>query len=374
MPNRLPEKLPSLDGLRGIAIALVFVHTTNVVEVSNSIFGSILPKMASIGWVGVQLFFVLSGFLITRYLLAHQGTPHYFKNFYGRRVLRIFPLYYATLIFFFVVLPWAGLAPQGIRDDQSRQIWFWLFLSNWTEFIGFGGLSLPHLWSIAVEEQFYLLWPLVVWRTPPKRLIHICIAIALASLFSRFLMAINGANDMVVYTSTNARVDALVLGAASAALFTLPGMTEKLVKLRWVIFVASLIVTLAGAAITHNFGHLSFIGETFSYGFLACTFTLVLVWAIASEAAPQQSWMHRALSSAPLRILGKYSFGLYIFHVPLHIYMGLKLLEYVGWRDHPNDLHALIYLLLIGMGTFTLTWLSFHLLEKRFLVMKRYFI
>ena len=147
---------PALDVLRGIAILLVFFyHNFSFLQVFE------------FGWIGVDLFFVLSGFLITDILLSSQGGRNFFRNFYARRFLRIFPLYYITLIAFFLLAPYVFSQQNAdvVTYYNTNQLWFWSHLQNWL-FVNKGMSSSPmlsHFWSLAVEEQFYLFWPLIIF-------------------------------------------------------------------------------------------------------------------------------------------------------------------------------------------------------------------
>ena len=148
--------IPGLDGLRGVAILLVLVHMLNVLEIEHGMPAWVFGRISQIGWTGVQLFFVLSGFLITGILLDTQRSKNYFPAFYGRRTLRIFPLYFSVLTIAFVILPWLGSVPPAVAADRPHQIWLWTYLSNWAAIFDQGSKAFPHFWSLAVEEQFYL--------------------------------------------------------------------------------------------------------------------------------------------------------------------------------------------------------------------------
>jgi peptidoglycan/LPS O-acetylase OafA/YrhL len=365
--------LPALDGVRGIAIALVLVHTSNILQDWADPVGHVLLRMANLGWMGVQLFFVLSGFLITRNLLQMQGTTGYFQAFYGRRILRIFPLYYATLLFFFAVLPLLKHVPQAIQDDIPHQMWLWFFLSNWTQQLGLGGSSLPHFWSLAVEEQFYLLWPLVVYRRTSKQLLQICGAIVVVSLLARCVMVLSGAAPLLIYTSSICRMDALAMGAALAVWLQLPDSLNRLIEYRFRLLWAAAGLMLTGWLVSKGFGMTDPMGQTLGYSLLALVFTILIARAVAGENLPI-SFGQSLLCSKPLRALGKYSFAMYVFHAPLNSYVGMVWLEQLGWRQHPTTLQGLVYVIALSMGAFLLAWLSFHLLEKHFLRLKRFFV
>src|SRR5437763_217904 len=166
----VPGYIPQLDGLRGTAVIMVLIgHAASFVEG--------LPYAGMVEYVRftVDVFFVLSGFLITGILLDAKGSNHYFRNFYVRRVLRIFPLYYGFLFVFFILAP--ALRPptpggpfEGWRASQG---WFWSYLSNYQLLFPqwVRPYPLSHFWTLAVEEQFYLFWPTVVLLTSRKGLL-----------------------------------------------------------------------------------------------------------------------------------------------------------------------------------------------------------
>jgi peptidoglycan/LPS O-acetylase OafA/YrhL len=195
MPRTLPSYFPALDGVRGIAILWVVMHNLSVAEETllPSLGGRLLVAGLDGGWAAVTLFFALSGFLITGILLDGQKDPSYYRNFYVRRALRIFPLYYAVLFVAFFVLPLWGTLPPRLAVDESHQLWLWLYLSNWAEPYGMGGDAFPHFWSLAVEEQFYLLWPFLIRHRTPRAVVKLCLALAAAALVIRIGMFLAGA-------------------------------------------------------------------------------------------------------------------------------------------------------------------------------------
>jgi peptidoglycan/LPS O-acetylase OafA/YrhL len=161
---------PELDGLRGIAILLVTLYRcTKEIDPSLSTGFAWIRRVNEFGERGVDLFFVLSGFLITGILLKTKSRPHYFRNFIVRRALRIFPLYYLSLAIFLFVIP-SVIATQSFELPRSNQFYLWTYTSNvymsWTNAWSFGPLD--HFWSLAVEEHFYLIWPAVVFFLSPK--------------------------------------------------------------------------------------------------------------------------------------------------------------------------------------------------------------
>lgn len=373
----LPAHLPSLDGVRGLAIALVFVHTLNVLDRSGDLLGSSVARLAGMGWIGVQLFFVLSGFLITRNLLGLQGSPDYFRAFWGRRVLRIFPLYYGTLIFFFVLWPLVGTLPPQYAADVPQQWPLWLFVCNWTQAAGLGGMSLPHFWSLAVEEQFYLVWPFIVYRRTPRQIIGVFAVVFVLAMASRAWLLWAGYDPMQVYTFTISRMDALAAGAAAAAWLHMPGMLPRLVTQRWRLLAIALVVGAIGKLVPQGYGMVDPAGQILGYGLLSIVFALLVVVVACGDSVVVDSAAvarPRPLQWRVLRTLGKYSFAMYVFQSPLKSLVGEPMLQRLHWVPHPSTAQGVTYLAGMGLLTFAMAWLSYQLIEKRFLKLKRFFV
>ena len=162
--------IPALDGVRGLAVLMVMTfHFFQRDDWRHIPIGRALTSISHIGQTGVDLFFVLSGFLITGILLDAKGSPHYFRTFYVRRVLRIFPLQYVALAFFFFVLPLIANVPWVPFGDQ---LWGWLYAINLHTTFSSTEARLPgHFWSLAVEEHFYFIWPAVVLMCSRRRIV-----------------------------------------------------------------------------------------------------------------------------------------------------------------------------------------------------------
>jgi peptidoglycan/LPS O-acetylase OafA/YrhL len=150
----MQQKLPQLDGVRGLAIFLVILHNTSTMKLPG------LEGLVAYGWMGVDLFFVLSGFLITGILLDARNSLHFYRNFYARRCLRIWPLYYSLLFFMFVAIPLVHPSLASKILDSSRPCWsYLLFLQNFlTSSPNLAAGPLGVTWSLAVEELFCLVW------------------------------------------------------------------------------------------------------------------------------------------------------------------------------------------------------------------------
>jgi len=209
--------LPALDGVRGLAIlAVLLFHFAGEIHPVGAL-ERVLVRVLGYGSLGVDLFFALSGFLITDILVATHAAPHYFRSFYMRRALRIFPLYYAVLAVVFFALP---LVPALQGTDLGTlgrfQAWAWLYGVN--VFLALqGGWTmsyLTHFWSLAVEEHFYLFWPFLVWwlAPRPRRLMQAAGALAGLSFAARLLAAAQGVNPVALAVLTPFQLDALCLG------------------------------------------------------------------------------------------------------------------------------------------------------------------
>ena len=222
MDSKSSGHLPALDGVRGVAILLVIAHQLSPLDHPTSFVGKIVSRGFGAGWMGVQLFFVLSGFLITGILLDTQSAPNQLRSFFARRVLRIFPLYYATLLVGFVVLPLLGRGGPALAHNRAHQVWLWTYLSNWVVMTDAGSKAFSHFWSLAVEEQFYLLWPFVA-----RPLAAVLSTSASGSQGRRCLRSGGwraGMSSDAIYHFTITRMDALALGAAAAAAVRMPAL------------------------------------------------------------------------------------------------------------------------------------------------------
>ncbi|MEI6412092.1 MAG: acyltransferase, partial [Bacteroidota bacterium] len=183
-------RISSLDGVRGLATVMVLTGHFLFADVYRNQWWF---EMAHSGWLGVDLFFVLSGFLITGILLKSKGKPHYFREFYRRRFLRIFPLYYAVIIYAALAIVLIDRAPEHLWKGYDSLGWFLAFIPNfalafkndWLWQTNWAGLN--HLWSLAVEEQFYMFWPLIVWIMPRKLLGVSCAVLLCVGVVSRQL-------------------------------------------------------------------------------------------------------------------------------------------------------------------------------------------
>ena len=299
-----------LDGLRGIAILIVMIH-----RFWPRTDASLAADLAGAGWIGVDLFFVISGFLITGILLDTKGEPTYFRNFYVRRVLRIFPLYYLFVGAILVVFSWNP----AFREDAGSPLWYLFYLGNIPE--GLLGNDVPYwlgpVWSLAIEEQFYLTFPWVVAYTSRKRLTHILIGIlAFSPLVRLVTMLMDPAHERVQYLFTLCRLDTIAIGCLLAVFMKSVDVQRYRVQLRKLGFVvlggALVLAMLTGLDRTTGFG------RTLGYSYVAVGCASIVMLAMIARDQRSTAW----LRNVQLRYFGKLCFGLYLLHRPADTIVG----------------------------------------------------
>lgn len=334
--------IPGLDGLRACAFLLVLVwHVTTVT-----------------GWFGVDLFFVLSGFLITRILLQTRDKSRYFIHFYARRALRIFPLYYVFLL----------INPLGAMPREFTA-WFYGYASNFLIAREQHWVQPGHLWSLAVEEQFYLLWPVFLWLATSRGLGWSMLSVCLAAWGLRGIAWATDMAPLSIYVLPWFRSDAFAWGGLTAL-----GVTSGAAWYRWIVN-RRYVLTIACASIfalgmgIHPFEarhwYWPVIGATNLYVLSA----LLLVHILHSRrlAAFLDTW--------PLRAMGRISYGLYVWHlVMVEVAWAVARLR-VGSSDSIDITKSLVVqfafvlpLALVLSVLFALV--SWYLLERPFLRLK----
>jgi peptidoglycan/LPS O-acetylase OafA/YrhL len=333
--------------------------------------------VANYGAYGVELFFVLSGFLITGILYDTRNNPHYFRNFYIRRMLRIFPLYYGVLALVFFVAPLIPLL-QGPTLDYlvDRQAWAWLYAVN--IYIGKTGewsfSYLEHFWSLAIEEHFYFLWPLVVFLLAPRprALIAVSLATSLCAMLARLAGSLMGLSWWTTYTLTPFRLDGLALGAFLAVLARQPGGLARLVR------ALPRVVTTVGGLLAVTFVWTRLVSRQGLELVLPVRAELVLMllacllcWALV---APERLAVSRFFRSRIMVFLGTYSYGLYVYHHFISYYLTanrteLDLTRWLGSHGAAVALQAA----LAASASLAIAYVSYELFEKPFLGLKRLF-
>lgn len=367
------EVIPELDGVRGIAILLVLLYHFRGRPPAWIPF--VISGPMSLGWSGVDLFFVLSGFLITGILVDTRSSRNYFGSFYSRRVLRIFPLYLVSVFAYFeVILPLAHHFGHWKYLDSSLEIWYWFHLSNWRTAFGPDVLLLTHFWSLSIEEQFYFVWPMVVLLVKPARLVWVCLGMILAPPILRVAFLHNQFGWEALHRFTPFRVDALAVGGLVALLVRDPEWFAAVEKR------LGLIAGVAGAAlvglIVFAFQWESPISSppmiTVGYSAFALTYGCAVCGAYRFRGFA--AWPARILRGRFLRIFGKHSYAIYIIHWPIAYFEGNALSKVPAGA--PELTKALLWVLSIVMGvmiSFALSQATWHLLEKHCLRLKHRF-
>ena len=364
-------RIPELDGLRGIAILLVCLFHFNMVANPAGRLEQVVDAFCSHLWFGVDLFFVLSGFLITTILLEAKGSPRFFSSFYMRRVLRILPLYYLTLLVYLIV----SIFRQrylGQSAEYRLQLAYWLYVQNWAIIWNKSIVILGHFWSLAVEEQFYLVWPIIIYFASAKFLKWLCGSlIGLAFLFKLGLLGFQfPSSDTSVaasYTLTPARVDTLAIGGLVAL------MARHYLRFRpiWFAFF-SLVFTVAFLFLNFTQGRHTFWYKAVEYSAIApvCGFLI----ARSSCRTGNHGFFDTFLRSRALRSIGKYSYAMYIVHWPLNVLLHWRAAAII--EKQPTNLQTpakLAYIFLLTAFTYALGWMSWNVIEKRILSLKRLF-
>lgn len=377
------EHIAALDGVRALAILLVLQgHTFGVGWVlagpeSALWVDRIALSLSRAGWIGVDLFFVLSGFLITGILLDSRDSPSYFRSFYARRTLRIFPLYWGFLAMV-LLIPRHRIALDFSSVAQHPVVYF-TYLINlcWT----IRPMEIPfawttgHFWSLAVEEQFYLVWPFAVRSLGRTRLVIVCWALVVACPLLRALLVSGMLADWVTLQAANmlmpARMDSFAVGALVAVAARTPGVLERVAR-RTRVAVPLLVGGLVALFVRYRLRALAPWVATVGFSLLA----LLFAWLIASTltAAPG-SLRRRVFEHRWLRFLGRYAYGLYVFHVPLAYWLGGRVRAYGGLAPLAGS-HipaGIAFFVVAGGLSVGVAWLSWQFYESPLLRLKRFF-
>ena len=304
-----PEKhFAALDGLRGVAILLVLAEHYRVILRGEG-WERWVAAVCANGFLGVDLFFVLSGFLITRILVGTRDGEGYFRIFYARRAIRIFPLYYAFLAgMFLVVYPTLSARWHAQLYRPGSALYYLGYLANHRSYATEVDVGLVHLWSLSVEEQFYLVWPLLVYFTPRRWLIPLCgLGFALA-VGCRAGMTWAGFASDVTGKVTACRLDSLLIGAAVGIVELNVAARARL--MRWNPLAAGLaLVPLVALLATGGFDRERDVFMIWGYSAVALFFATVVFWTVTAGDR------NAVLLSRPLRALGKYSYAIYLLHL-----------------------------------------------------------
>ena len=352
--------IPGLDGLRGLAILMVmFGHF--IVVGKNLEPHTPVHRFLQSGYLGVDLFFVLSGFLITGILIDSKHRKPYFKVFYWRRALRIFPLYYGLLAISWLTVVWITPGDAALLKGHDSPAWYWLYASNigmackgtWLDSSTWIGLG--HFWSLAVEEQFYLVWPLLVFLLPVKWLERLCILLVVCSPFIYHPLS-QWIGNVPAYSSTLSRLGVLAAGGWLAVLWRKESVWPVLSRYFGKIALISGLILLLERTVWTNLSGVES--------------TIVLVFGSALVGVAVNGG-GRFFNSAILKWFGKYSYGIYVYHhalKPVWIYFlwerAIVPWAGTGWTG------TLVYTAAATALSLGLAWMSWRFFEAPLLAFK----
>ena len=372
-PINFKTRFPALDGIRALAVIMVFAdhfgggaHGGRLLNILNSV--------RTRGWIGVDVFFVLSGFLITGILYDTRHDSRFFQRFFARRAVRIFPVFYLVVVVLLLLTP--------IFQYQWRwgHLWFLVYLANFfanRDFTLYEVVSanhpaarvfMGHFWSLCVEEQFYLLWPPLVWLIRDRvRLLWTAGGISLFSLALRCAMEMHFSRAVCetwIVRTLPFRMDSLLIGAIGALLLRGPAADAWQRRCRW-IFLGSFSALLLIFALSPAYDSpvLMTVGLTVT--------ALTSAGLIGMTLRPRSA-AFQVFHLSPLRRLGRYSYGFYIFHV-LFGYAWIHFLVIVTAKVHSLALGGILALSTSFVTTFLVSMASYEWFERRFLVLKRHF-
>jgi len=354
--NAALNRIPELDGLRGIAILLVLFYHFFWFPSPGWTWAGLsygLWRFAQVGWMGVNIFFVLSGFLITRILIAQKEDAHYFSSFYKRRVLRIFPLYLATLTFIYFYYPGSG----------KFVLLSMCFLAHVPQVFQIKS-AYPTLWSLSVEEQFYFIWPWIVKKCSPKNLLKICLLLLMIEPLMRGISFVKQSQWPWIGLFTS--FDGFAVGGILALGFYSNQRGEDLQRKGKRFLMAALLMWV----LLMPFGlytRTQLIGEMFLPSNLYLWVGGAMAFSMLFSGSRKLIW----LSKGFLPLWGKLSYGAYLCHFPVHEWVekGLGKLQ-ITPSLYQSSLFCLGRAILSIAGTFVLAYLLHLTLEEPFLKLK----
>lgn len=341
-----------LDGIRAIAALMVmFYHFFQHLSSDNFVF-NVFKKISIIGQTGVSLFFVLSGFLITRILLFNKTSDKYFSTFYIRRALRIFPLYYLFLILFYYVAPLIVDLP---KSSFSTQFYYWIYLQNFANTFNWLSYGPPHFWSLAVEEHFYLFWPLIIYYLDNKKVVFTILLLLVVALLTRIYL---NSQSLEVFYFTFSRIDELVFGALLALMELNNLFLSKYAKRYFILFIISSIPTILLWVLFS--GATNSVVQVIKFPLMAINYFALVAYVISIS---KQSIVTKILTTRFFTFTGKISYGLYVYH-PL-CFMILTFKFHTG--------NYFINFLTAFIATYLIASISYYTFESKFLKFKSRF-
>lgn len=364
--SRDAARIGVLDGLRASVLFVPLIHFT-IEAARHWPPGAALPVYLSgvFGVVALDMFFVLSGFLITGILLDTKGAQGFFRLFYLRRAVRILPLYYGFLLLYLVLLPWLASWNTGAMAlPVADQVPYWGHFVN-VPYALHGRLAAytGHFWSLSLEEQFYLVWPVVVHLSTMNRLRQVVLACLILTPLVRLLLGVLWPDTLAFYALTPARLDGLMLGAlfaiATRSTGAWDGLSSRVRRAGMLGLCVAALMVLTFVLQPGGF-------EAFSPGraTLFLTGTAYLAAGIVAAMIDGRGGVfHRIVASSPMRRVGIYSYAIYLLHNPLgHILGQAGIVE----RPMAGTGIAATYLYALGMTALTvvIAAASWHLFER----------
>jgi len=330
---------------------VMFFHFFSSITINTTCL-SMLQKLSVFGQTGVTLFFVLSGFLITRILISTKNSSNYFRNFYIRRILRIFPLYYLFLLIYYYLYP---LIFDFTSTNSTGKIYYFTYLQNIAMTFNWKASGPWHFWSLAVEEHFYLFWPLVVFFLTSKNLIRFILLIIIGAFILRIYML---TKNYEVFYFTFTRFDSLAFGSLLAVLELKQAFKPEYSNK--VLIVANFILIPTFILWTFYRGEANISIQVFKYVLLSIAYFLIIAYVLSIN---EDSMINRILKSGFFSYTGKISYGLYVYH-PFAFLLSRKFIYDGFWPI------ALFFTITV---TYILASISYYFYESNFLKLKKYF-
>ncbi len=367
-------RLPGVDGLRAGILGVLFVHYNRIV-VPDGIAERVYHLAVQYSVMALDLFFVLSGLLITGILLDTKGSASYFRTFYIRRFLRVFPLYYAFLLMWFVVLPAVGqLNTGGAGNPPSLMTSYWTYWFNiWMTIHGDSNIpwNTIHLWSLSVEEQFYLLWPLVVYLLSDRRFRTLCLLCIIAGPLVRLGYVLNH-ERLGALMMLPSRMDSFAAGGLIAALLR-QGQLERYRRAAWVGVAVALAVELP---LNLWVGRVATMDPRILVVGGVCATLLASSLVVLSVTGGLGRAGDAVVCSRPVVGIGIVSYGIYVVHDPIEVFLdqhGVRYEMIAAWTGGPRLLPQLVWTALLTMTSIAVARISWRVLEEPVLRLKRHF-
>jgi peptidoglycan/LPS O-acetylase OafA/YrhL len=377
MSKKISKHIPILDGIRAYAILMVcLVHFFQVDETglysSHKYLGVFLYKLSQLGLKGVELFFMLSGFLITGILVDSKKSNKYFRSFYARRFIRIFPLYYFVLAISFLVFPHLIDIDDAGKHVINNQFWLWTYTSNISHFLGFSGgwdasLNFPsfgHLWSLCVEEHFYIFWPFIIYFVKEKNLkTTMWFIVGFSSLAVIWTYVYPDCWTILKWTTIQC-AGILSLGGLLALEYKNKKKWDQISMLAKKIVLPFVLLFVLSHFIPRRYDILHVV----TYFTSIIAFLLVLIVALNNNKITDKCFNRKWLY-----FIGKISYGIYVYHGMLRPYFKSYLYDNFIAKIDNGIIATILYTILATGISILIAWGSWELIEKPILRLKKYF-